>query len=638
MRLESLVMPRERTYAQQPPPPPQYAAPPPQPTYRAPCPQGGYRTTPTPKEMKLSIRTFDGKELYEGLGANFFDWGKAFLRQMELAESASQMHWPENVKLDCLCLHLGGSAEKYFCKMAESWWNQEATLFYAMNRMLEVYRTSIASSQAVQLFLAPKDPKRSWAEHYMYLVAVSEAAGGKDDMVVENIVKYASPSLRSVLMSRYNPRRFDFLAHAEELIQFAHMMDGPKKVSGKDIVNYVGGGGGATKAIRCYNCNEEGHISRECSQPKKPRGSRGGKGGGGRGGGKDKGDAQKGARFALAVGANGDNGLPDDAWIVDSGASCHLVCDKALIRNPIGHASDCVMPNGERLDVVLKGTVVLHVVVDGAVHELELSDVLYSPILLQNILSYGLIEERGCVLQYARGERFLMHVASGAKVCDVDKQNGVLVIRTVPAKIDPNEMSAFVCAAVATATAPATDAQQDEAQHGTLMHFHARFGHLAYDTIERIARNPESGIVLTDNVRKNCLTCAEGKQTKKDTGDNSPIDRIGGVICSDLKGPMTPLDRQLNRYLVNFVDHKTNYCRMFLAKTKNAAAKQFEHFLVFFEKRFDCRVHVLRTDGGGGGGTRLSTFSASARVWRVRSVKRATKPRMARPSACTARS
>ena len=62
---------------------------------------------------------------------------------------------------------------------------------------------------------------------------------------------------------------------------------------------------------------------------------------------------------------------------------------------------------------------------------------------------------------------------------------------------------------------------------------------------------------------------------------------------------MTPKDRLGNRYLMNFVHRKSNYSRIFLAKTKDAAAKKFEHFLVFFEKMFDCRAHVLRTDGGG---------------------------------------
>ncbi|GMF57553.1 unnamed protein product [Phytophthora fragariaefolia] len=131
-----------------------------------------------------------------------------------------------------------------------------------------------------------------------------------------------------------------------------------------------------------------------------------------------------------------------------------------------------------------------------------------------------------------------------------------------------------------------------DVQQGTLLDFHKRLGHLNYDSVEKLARDPSSGIALTDPKRLNCLTCAEGKQSKgkqsrKDSGANSPIERIGGVICSDLKGPMTPKDRLGNRYMVNFVDHKSNYLRVFLAKTKDQAAKKFEHFLVFFETEFN---------------------------------------------------
>lgn len=74
---------------------------------------------------------------------------------------------------------------------------------------------------------------------------------------------------------------------------------------------------------------------------------------------------------------------------------------------------------------------------------------------------------------------------------------------------------------------------------------------------------------------------------------------IGGVIFSDLKGPMTPRDRLGNRYLVNFVDHRSDYCRVFLAMSKDVAALKFKHFLASFEREFNCRIHVLRTDGGG---------------------------------------
>ena len=144
----------------------------------------------------------------------------------------------------------------------------------------------------------------------------------------------------------------------------------------------------------------------------------------------------------------------------------------------------------------------------------------------------------------------------------------------------------------------------DEPQRGTLYDFHLHLGHMHYGAIERLAQNSASGILLTDSTRVSCSTCAHGKQSKnrqptQDTGANSPIDRIDGVICSNLKGPMTPRDRLGNRYMINFVDHKSNYVKIFLARNKDQEAKFIEKFLVFFEKRFNCRAQVLCTDSDG---------------------------------------
>jgi hypothetical protein len=105
------------------------------------------------------------------------------------------------------------------------------------------------------------------------------------------------------------------------------------------------------------------------------------------------------------------------------------------------------------------------------------------------------------------------------------------------------------------------------------------------------------------HLKPNCIACAEGKQTRctqsqKDSGSNSPIDRIDGVICSDLKGPVTPTDRLGNRYLVNFIDYKTNYCRVFLPGPKMKQRENLSIFLRFLERRFDCQIQVLRTYGG----------------------------------------
>lgn len=120
---------------------------------------------------------------------------------------------------------------------------------------------------------------------------------------------------------------------------------------------------------------------------------------------------------------------------------------------------------------------------------------------------------------------------------------------------------------------------------------HERLGHLAYDTIEHLADDPYAGIRLTDRSRPNCLTCAHDKLTKKaqsktDTGQHASIDKLH-----------TPLPtRELLHDQLRVT--RCNYLGLFLAKNKAEATLNFEHFSVNFDKKFNCRIPVLQTDGG----------------------------------------
>ena len=136
---------------------------------------------------------------------------------------------------------------------------------------------------------------------------------------------------------------------------------------------------------------------------------------------------------------------------------------------------------------------------------------------------------------------------------DVDRINDVLIVKVY----DDNLTNTFrdcgsTLEAVMAIVNDDVDGYKMTVQHGSLLHFLRRFGHLCYDTIVKMARDPASGIKLTNTKRVNCLACAQGKQTKirqshQDSGINSPIDVIGGVICSDLKGLMTSRDRLGNK-------------------------------------------------------------------------------------------
>ena len=133
------------------------------------------------------------------------------------------------------------------------------------------------------------------------------------------------------------------------------------------------------------------------------------------------------------------------------------------------------------------------------------------------------------------------------------------------------------------------------------------------------AKYPASGIQITDETRVNCWTCDQSEQTKnlklrKSSQKNAPFIWMEGVICSELKGSMSLLERLGNHYIVNFADHRTSYCWVFLKKRKDFAYQNSKHFMDFFASQFNCRIHVLRTDGGRKDRT-LDLFLQGHRNW-----------------------
>ncbi|KAG3117026.1 hypothetical protein PI125_g4153 [Phytophthora idaei] len=110
--------------------------------------------------------------------------------------------------------------------------------------MLGAFKTNITPAQAMKLFTAANDTRRSWPQHYMYLVAISEASGGGTDyLVLNNIVQYASVELKTVLMAKIDANRTDYLAQAEELAHFAQSWEldpSRQRNLGRDIVAAVG--------------------------------------------------------------------------------------------------------------------------------------------------------------------------------------------------------------------------------------------------------------------------------------------------------------------------------------------------------------------------------------------------------------
>ncbi|OWZ05865.1 RxLR effector protein [Phytophthora megakarya] len=118
---------------------------------------------------------------------------------------------------------------------------------------------------------------------------------------------------------------------------------------------------------------------------------------------------------------------------------------------------------------------------------------------------------------------------------------------------------------------------------------------------QRVVVAEDGRVVFDVGIRRNVLTVI-GTVIKKHqmpsevimNSLNAEATGTNDASSSVHKGTLVEFHRRLRHLSYDAVE------RVFLAKMKAAAAKQFGHLLVFFEERFDCMIHVLRTDSGGG--------------------------------------
>ncbi|OWZ00878.1 hypothetical protein PHMEG_00027838 [Phytophthora megakarya] len=269
--------------AAQTPAPPHQPQPQPQPQSQAQAQlqvqenQYGY---PDARQKKLQISPFNDKETCVGLGSGFLEWSWRFEWQIFLAQSACGFAWNEDVKIDLLGHYLSGTAEQAG-----------------------------------------------------YVMGDAEAAEGDHEyMVLNKIVEYASPGMKTILKAKVDSSRLDYTQHAEELAHFAQAWESDQtkgKNLGRDMVGAVNEQ--RLERRKCYGCGKVGHLKASCPVKKKA------------------------PDFTLSVSETPD--ATDKIWILNSGSSRHLVNNATSLEDAVTCDDRCTQPNGEPLNVTLKGAI-----------------------------------------------------------------------------------------------------------------------------------------------------------------------------------------------------------------------------------------------------------------------------------------
>uniref|UniRef100_A0A8R7P947 Retrovirus-related Pol polyprotein from transposon TNT 1-94 n=1 Tax=Triticum urartu TaxID=4572 RepID=A0A8R7P947_TRIUA len=290
-----------------------------------------------------------------------------------------------------------------------------------------------------------------------------------------------------------------------------------------------------------------------------------------------------------------EDAAPDPVWYLDTRASNHMTGDRAAFTE-LDKAITGSVRFGDGSVVQIEGRGTIAFAIDGGAQR-ALMDMYYIPRLKSSVVSLGQLDENGCDINIHHG------------VLTIHDRRRVLIAKV---KRSPNQFYKLCIRPVRPVCLGASTGSVS-------WRWHARFGHLHMDALQRMARGEMvCGLPGIEHTGELCQACLAGKQRRAPFPQaakyraEAPLD----LVHADLCGAITPATPGGRCYFLLLVDDHSRYMWLTLLTSKDEAGAAIKEFQARAETEARRKLGTLRTDRGEYTSTALAKHFAATGVQR----------------------
>jgi hypothetical protein len=269
--------------------------------------------------------------------------------------------------------------------------------------------------------------------------------------------------------------------------------------------------------------------------------------------------------------------IEDDMWIIDNGASRHMLRDQARLSSLNEKKTSYKVELGDKITYPVEGFGQASVKLKTG-NNVHLSNVLYVPSLENNRVSISCLEDKGNRISFVDGKVLSWHKDSSIENTRVIGSREGNLYRL----LEQNEESLV----------------HDEVNPNEL--WHRSYAHINYQELPFLKKMVEGILELQSTDEGIFKGCALRKNIKKPfPSSNNRSKEILDLIHSDVCGLMPVKYLGGSLYYVIFIYDYSRKTWLYLLKIKDKVFNKFQEFNTEIENLMNKKIKILRTYNGG---------------------------------------